>query len=175
MSDFISLLRSRRSIRRFTGEPLAAETLAIIEEALLRAPSSRDLRPWEFVFVRDAGLLRTLAQCKPHGAAFLANATCAIVICADERQSDVWVEDCSIAAIFAQLTAHSLGLGSCWAQVRNRDRSTQQSAEAYIRDVLGLSDQTRVECIIGLGHPAEDKPAISAEDLPRDKIRSSCP
>jgi hypothetical protein len=48
------------------------------------------------------------------------NGLIGIVVCGDRTQSDVWIEDCSIASILAQMASQSLGLGSCWIQVRNR-------------------------------------------------------
>ena len=77
-------------------------------------------------------MLGKLAKSKQHGSEFLKNAPLAIVICADSTKSDVWVEDCSIAAIIIQLTALSLGLGSCWAQIRDRQHDYEITAEGYI-------------------------------------------
>src|SRR5512135_530815 len=114
----IEILRFRRSIRKYIKKAIDGESLEIIKEALLRCPSSRGTNPWTFIFVDEADLLARLSKAKEHGSAFLKNAALAIVVCGDETRSDVWVEDCSIAAIVAQLTAHSLGLGSCWVQIR---------------------------------------------------------
>jgi hypothetical protein len=54
-----------------------------------------------------------LSQSKEHGSSFLKTGTWHRV-CGDETKTDVWVEDCSIASIIVQLTAQSLGLGTCW-------------------------------------------------------------
>lgn len=167
----IELLRSRRSIRKFTAEKIAPEAIELIIEAALRAPSSRGINPWEFVLVDDPVILKQLSESKQHGAEFLCDAPLAIVVCADNRKSDVWVEDCSIAAIVIQLTALSLGLGSCWAQIRNREYSREKTAESYVQELLGLPEEIKVECILGLGHPAEKKHPVAADKLQREKIR----
>lgn len=169
----IEMLRSRRSIRKFTSEKIAPETIEVLVEAALRAPSSRGINPWEFILVDDPELLCKLSEAKQHGSQFLKNAPLAIVVCADATKSDVWVEDCSIAAIIIQLTAVSLGLGSCWAQIRNREHDNGQSAEAYIQELLGLPEQIRVETVLGIGHPAEKKIPLAADKLQHDKIRSN--
>jgi len=171
MSEMIELLRRRRSIRKFTREKVAPEAVALLCEALLRAPSSRGINPWEFVVVDDAELLARLSLAKEHGAEFLKNAPLAIVICADSTRSDVWIEDCSIAAIIVQLTALSLGLGSCWAQIRNRMHAGGSSAEEHVRQLLGLPEQFMVEAIIGIGHPAETKIPVPAEALQYEKVK----
>jgi nitroreductase len=167
----IELLRTRRSIRKFTAEKVASEAVETLIEAALRAPSSRGYNPWEFILVDDPEILTKLSKAKLHGAEFLKGASLAIVVCADSTKSDVWVEDCSIAAIIIQLTAVSLGLGSCWAQIRNRQHDSEQSAETYVQGLLGLPEQVKVESILGIGHPAEKKNPVSADKLQHDKIR----
>ena len=167
----IELLRTRRSIRRFTAEKIAPDAVETLVEAALRAPSSRGNNPWEFILVDDPELLLKLSRSKQHGAEFLKGAPLGIVVCADSTKSDVWVEDCSIAAIIIQLTAVSLGLGSCWAQIRNRQHDTEKTAETCIQELLGLPEQIKVESILGIGHPAETKGSVSSDKLQHDKIR----
>jgi nitroreductase len=169
----IDLLRKRRSIRKYTQEPVSPEAMEALRETALRAPSSRGINPWEFIFVDDPALLKQLAGAKQHGSQFVGGAPLAIVVCADSAKSDVWVEDCSIAAILLQFTALSLGLGSCWAQIRNRGHDANRSAEEYLRQLLGLPEQVKVECIIGIGHPAERKLPLAADKLQREKIKKN--
>lgn len=167
----IELLRKRRSIRKFIQEKVDPETVELLIEALLRAPSSRGINPWEFVVVDDKELLARLSQSKKHGSEFLKNAPLAIVVCADSTRSDVWVEDCAIASILVQMAALSLGLGSCWVQIRKRTHDGGRSAEEYIRELLGLPDHVKVESIIGIGHPGETKAPVPARDLQYEKVK----
>jgi nitroreductase len=81
------------------------------------------------------------------------------------------VEDCAIAAIVAHLTAHSLGLGSCWIQIRNRAHSTEMTAEKYVQELLCLPSNLRVESIISIGCPGETKTPVPAEKLQYEKIK----
>jgi nitroreductase len=167
---FLQLLRARRSIRRYTDEPLTPELLEALQEALLRSPSSRGICPWEFVLIQDTELLEKLSRCKPHGASFLRDAALGIVVCGDETRSDVWVEDCSIASIVVQLAAHSLGLGSCWIQVRRRPHEDGGSAEAHIQALLDLPPHLRVLSMIAVGHPAQEKEGHPRGSLDWGKI-----
>lgn len=167
----IEILRTRRSIRKYQKRPIDTESLETLKEALLRCPTSMGNNSWTFIFVDAAELLERLSEAKEHGSAFVKNAALAIVVCGDERRSDVWVEDCSIAAIVAHLTAHSRGLGSCWIQIRNRFHSAEKSAETYIQELLGIPKNLRVEAIISIGFPAETRPAVPAEQLDFGKIR----
>ncbi|GAU09600.1 nitroreductase family protein [Desulfoplanes formicivorans] len=166
----LDLLRTRRSIRAFDARPVAPELVAALKEAVLRAPSSRSLNPWHFLFVTNTSLLATLATCKPHGAGFLKNAPLGVVVCADPSLCDVWVEDASIASLILHLTAHSLGLGSCWIQVRKRMHEQGAPASDYIKQVLDLPDHLEVESIIAMGYPKESPKGHPKESLLWDRI-----
>ena len=170
----IELLRNRRSIRKYTDKVIEPEKIEILKEAVLRSPSSRGIDPWEFIFVDDRELLQQLALCKPHGASFLEGAALGIVICAEEQKSDVWVEDCSIASILVQMVAQSIGLGSCWIQIRNRKFDDQMTSEDYIRKLLNIPDGLKVESIIALGYPAEKREPVPQENLKYEKVRINC-
>ncbi|BCS55346.1 nitroreductase family protein [Geobacter sp. SVR] len=167
----IELVRNRRSIRRYTAQRIDRTTLDLLVETLLRAPSSRNINPWEFVVVDEPAILETLATAKEHGSAFFKGAAAGIVVCADETKSDVWVEDCSIAAIMVQMVAQSVGLGSCWIQIRNRPHDRSTSAESFVQELLGLPAHIRVEAMIGIGHPAETRKPLSADQLQYGKVR----
>jgi len=167
---FISLLRKRRSVRRYSQVQIETEKLDTLVEAVLRAPSSRGADPWEFVVVTDKTLLKKLAKAKEHGSAFLENAACGIVVCADPERSDVWIEDASIASVTAHLAAASLGLGSCWIQIRERRHSATKSAESYISEILGIPQTLRIESIVAVGYPDEQAPGHPKESLKSKKV-----
>ena len=169
----IELLRARRSIREYSDRPIEPEKLELLKEAALRSPSSRNIDPWEFIFVDDRELLARLSRCKPHGAAFLERAALGIVVCGDSRESDTWIEDCSIASILVQMTAQSLGLGSCWIQVRNRMFDDQTTSEQYVQSLLRIPEHVKVQSIIAIGYPAERREPLPAEELKYWKIREN--
>ncbi len=167
---FIDLLRERRSIRQFLDKPVEKEKLDLLIEAMLRSPSSRGLNPWEFVIVTDKKILSDLSTAKPHGASFIKNASLAIVVCADSTKTDVWVEDCSIAALIIHLAAADLGLGSCWVQLRKRQYDSKTTSEQYVQKLLSLSDNMAVEAVIAIGYGKEDKPGHSQSTLLYDRV-----
>lgn len=167
---FFEHIRSRRSIRKFTTQPVEAEKIQLITEAALRAPSSRGRQPWEFYVVTNPSTLATLARSKMHGSAFLGGATLAIVVCADPSVSDVWIEDTAIAATYIQLAAQELQLASTWVQIRLRQHDQQTSSESFLREKLNLPAALQVASIIGIGYPAESLPGWKISDLPSGKI-----
>ncbi|MBN2592142.1 MAG: nitroreductase family protein [Sedimentisphaerales bacterium] len=167
----IGLLRTRRSIRKYTDKSVEQEKIEILKEAVLRSPSSRNIDPWEFIFVDDRELLKKLALCKPHGSRFLEHAALGIVICADSEKSDVWVEDCSIASILVQMVAHSMDLGSCWIQIRKRMYDDKTTSEEYIRSVLEIPVCMKIESIVAIGYPAESREPLKRHELKDEKVR----
>lgn len=167
---FIDLLRSRRSIRRFLDRPVEAEKVDLLVEAALRSPSSRGANPWEFVVVTDPQIIDRLSRAKPHGATFLAQAPLAVVVCADPKKSDVWVEDVSIAALILHLTATDLGLGSCWIQLRKRSHDQGKTAGEYAAEIVGPAPGLVVSAIMAIGYAAEHPQPHAQDALQREKV-----
>jgi nitroreductase len=167
----IERLRARRSIRKYTDKAIELAKIEILKEAVLRSPSSRNFDPWEFIFVDERELLKKLSLSKRHGSKFLENAPLGIVICGDGQKSDVWIEDCSIASILVQMVAQSLGLGSCWIQIRKRTHDDQMTSEEYVRNLLNVPEHLHVESIIAIGYPAEIKEPLPREQLKDEKVR----
>jgi nitroreductase len=169
----LEILRRRRSIRHYTGQAIAPETVDLLKEAVLRSPSSRGLDPWEFIFVTDKALLEALSSAKPHGAHFLREAALGVVVLGNEDKADTWIEDCAIASIILQLACESLGLGSCWVQIRLRPHDQEKSAEARAREILNIPPHLRVESIISIGYPAKSMAGHSRETLKDHLIRTN--
>ena len=171
MNTFFDLVRQRRSHRKFTNEPVAQADIEKIVKTALMAPAGKRANPWEFIVVTDAEVRNRLSTCKPAGGAFVKDAPVAIVVVGDSSKSDVWTEDCSIAAIYLQLAAEALGLGSCWCQVRLRSSINEgRMAADEVRDILSLPDNYQVECIISIGHKAEERSPFDESRLQIEKI-----
>jgi nitroreductase len=166
----LNILRLRRSIRKYRDKKIEREIVDRLKEAALRSPTSRGINSWRFLFVDDKIVLEKLSRAKESGSSFLSGAPLVVVICGEETESDVWIEDCSIASIILQLTGQTLGLGSCWIQIRRRLFGTGKSSEEYVKEVFTLSESWRVESIIAFGYPDEVKNPIPMDQLEYDKI-----
>ena len=169
----MSLIRQRRSIRKYKKKEVAPEKIDQLIEAALRAPSARGTNPWEFIVVDDKTLLEKISTAKPHGATFLRNAALGIVVCAKVDKSDVWVEDASIASIYIHLAAESLGLGSCWIQIRKRMYDENKTSERYIAEVLDIPSNLKVESVVAIGYPDEEKSPHSKDELQYEKVHAN--
>ena len=170
MESFASLIKQRRSTRKFTEEPLTPEQVEAILKAGLMAPSSKRSNPWQFIVVEDKEMLQKLAHCKNGGSAFLEGCSLAVVVCADVRAGEVWVEDASVASIYMQLQAEDLGLGSCWCQIRNRVTEDERDSNDYVRFLLQIPYQLDVLSIIGFGHKDQVRKPFDESHLQWEKI-----
>ena len=68
------------------------------------------------------------------------------------------------------MAAESLGLGSCWVQIRNRESSSGISSDQYIKELCCLPDTCSVEAVIALGYPNQNTAAHTEDDLLYDQI-----
>lgn len=166
---FLDLLQKRRSTRRYKDIPVEDEKVDAILKAALLSPSSRSIRPWEFVVIKNKETIEKLSKAKTHGSSFIKEAPLLITVIADTNKSDVTVEDASIAALIIQLATEDLGLGSCWIQIRNRENNNG-SAETYVKEVLGIPENYMVECIISIGYKNQNLPEYKDEEIQYEKI-----
>lgn len=114
--DIFEAIYTRRSIRKFTGEPVDDDALKMVLRAGFCAPSAHNYRPWHFVVIKNMSMLERIAQFHPY-AKMLPQAGCCIIVCGDkEKQGMVGflIEDCSAAIQNMLLAAHGAGLGAVW-------------------------------------------------------------
>ncbi len=169
----IDLIQNRRSCRIYTEQKVEADKIEALQKMALWAPTSKNNRPWEFVFVDNKDMLQQLSECKPHGAAFVKNSPLAIVVMANPAKSDVWIEDCSIAASYLQLGAENIGLGSCWVQIRERNHASGISASEQVKTILNAPANLEVACIITVGYKGKERRPYSNDDLLTERIHQN--
>lgn len=170
--ELLDFIEKRRSVRSYSGEKIPEEAITKILQAGLLSPSGRNIRPWEFILIRDKDTLLKLSKCRPHGPQMLSEADAAIVVIADTDKQDVWVEDCSIAMTLMHLTADSLGVGSCWVQGRLREAPDGGTAENYVRKLLGFPENYSLEAILSLGMPGSHPEPKYAKDVDMKKVHN---
>ena len=149
----LSLLKGRRSIRRYRPDPVPDEMIEQLLEAGRWAPSASNRQPWQFIVVRDEAILKQVAQ---HAAyyfirwAHVEEAPLLIVLCGDARNRiyrQFLHEDVGLAGSQIMLQAHALGLGTCW--IGGLDRKA-------IADVLKVPEHIEIVGLLTVGFPAED-------------------
>lgn len=170
MDSFSELIKMRRSMRKFTDEPIDADDVRLLLRSGLIAPSSKGTHSFEFVVVEDKEMLRAMSQCKAQGADFLAEAPLAIVVLADPALSDVWIEDASVAATHILLQAEDLGLGACWIQVRERYTEDERSAAAILCSLLNIPEERGIVCIVAVGHKGMERKPQNEDRLKWERV-----
>jgi nitroreductase len=158
----------RRTIRRFSPEPVGEEALLRLVDAGRMAASAGNRQPWRFVVVRDPDRAEALF----HNVAWLPatgdppegqQPTAYLVILAEvgadeaDRQERVRraASDCAAAAQNVCLMAHALGLGACWIGSVHRDNC---------RMLLGIPPELEIYAVIALGFPAESAMAEEVDN-----------
>ena len=139
---FEDLVCIRRSHRRFTEEPVSENDLRSILRAALMSPTGHGARNWQFITVRDADTLAFLSTVRPAGSAFLKGAAAVVAVLGEPQAQSTWIEDG----------------GSCWCQIRGREGTAEgKTAEDLVRERLGIPAQFAVLCLVGFGHPADER------------------
>ncbi|MBE6331089.1 MAG: NAD(P)H nitroreductase [Bacteroidales bacterium] len=170
MNSFHDLVIHRRSYRKYTSELLSPEQVRLILEAALMSPAGKRRNPWHFVVVEEKETLEALSKVKDSGAAPIAQAALAIVVCANPNESDTWVEDCSIASLQMMLQCADLGLGSVWIQMRNRGDENGNTATYNVQQLLQIPANYEVLSVISIGHPDEERKPYDTEKLQWEKV-----
>ncbi len=150
--ELIQTIFARRSIRKYTAEPVSEADIKTLLEAAMAAPSASNRKPWQFVVATGRQTLDSLAEAHPHGK-MLFEATLCIAVCGDLTTFErFWAQDCSAATENLLLAATALGLGAVWLGVYPREDRV-----AAIRQVLGLPETITPLNLVSIGHPAEEK------------------
>ncbi len=152
--EIMEAILTRRSIRRYTGEPVGEEQLRTVIRAGCHAPSAHNGQPWHFVVIREPDLLRQVAEVHPYAKMAPQAGTC-VVVCGDTaRQNTVGflVEDCSACIENMLLAARGLGLGTVWCGVHPVPKLVDA-----MRTFLSLPEGIVPVGMVVIGHGAEER------------------
>ena len=148
----VETIAARRSIRKFTGEPVSEEQIKMLISAGMNAPSARNTQPWHFMIIKNRDTINKMIEICPNGT-LMKGADTAVLVLGDLNDTDEYfVIDCSAAVQNMLLAAHEKGLGACWIGVYPREPRTQG-----IKDLFQLPEHIVPHSLIAIGHPAETK------------------
>ncbi len=149
MNDALDLLKSRRSIRKYTDQLVEEEKIQKCLEAAQWAPSASNKQPWEFMIVRDEETRKKLSKIHSYAKFVAQSPVIFIPLTNPEVHPKYHWADTALATLQYMIEAHSLGLGTCWAGV------IESSVEPEIRKLLGIPDHINVLGLVATGYPAE--------------------
>lgn len=159
MTEFIDVVKGRRSIRRYKDKEVPENLLNRVLDAVRWSPSWNNTQCWEIVVVRDGEGKRRLQDLVPtvnpaHKA--VVQAPVVLVLCGKLERSgyymgqpttkfgDWFMFDLGIAVQTLCLTAHDLGLGTVIVGLFDHGRTAQ---------VLKVPEGHAVVALIPLGYP----------------------
>lgn len=154
--DSLTCIFTRRSIRKYSGQPITDDQLHTILRAGFSAPTAMNTRPWQFIVIRDKAKLEAITKIHPYSK-MLPSAGCGILVCGDTVMNDnlyYLTEDCSAAIENMLLAAHALGLGAVWLGVHPRDERV-----AAMRELMELPEGIWPIGLMAVGVPAETREA----------------
>lgn len=166
--EALETILTRRSVRRFTDEPITDEELEKLLESAMSGPSCTNARDWQFIVVRERETLAKMAEANGPPAEPLRHCALAVLICGDLERAfppapDYWVIDGAIAGQNICLAAHALGLGAVWLG------TWPQMERVYgQRKLFGLPYSVVPHSIIALGRPAQE--AAAAPSAAQDAV-----
>jgi nitroreductase len=174
MPDFFEVLRTRRSVRSFSAEPVSRQDLQELIDSAIVAPTGMNLQPWAFTVATGSEVLQKLnsivvnilrsPEVQQHlasermkqivnapGYSIFYDAPALIVICGDTKVPGAMF-DCQLAAENLLLAAHAKGLGACYMGFL---LLAAENPEA--QKLLQLVDGFRMMAAAVIGHP-ENRP-----------------
>ena len=171
--EALSVIAGHRSIRAYSDQPVAPETLRLLAALALSAPAKSDLQQADIVKVADPEIRAAIAELIP-SMPWVKEAPAFFVICANGARLPAFsvlegesfandhldaffnaTVDAALVLAFAMLAAQGLGLGCCPISViRNHCEAVNRLLKLPAR-VVPLAGLT-------LGYPKDDKAVVPA-------------
>ena len=153
--DVFEAIRTRRSVRKYKDKQVPWDNVVTILHAGRYAPSAGNLQNWKFIVVKSDGKRNSIAKACLNQE-WIETAPVHIIVVAEPAQAERYygtrgarlytIQGCAAAIENMLLTAHSLGLGSCWIGAFDEDE---------IWRVLGLPEEVTVQGIVTIGYADE--------------------
>jgi nitroreductase len=158
--DIFELIRTRRSIRKFSDKPVPNEMIDRIIKAGTWAPSGLNNQPWKFAVIKNNELKKEISGLT-HYAKIVMSAETLIAVFLDNATSYDRTKDCQAVGACIQnmlLFTHSIGLGAVWLGeiLKSRDK---------VLKLVGGSEDLELMAVIALGHPASKGGQVSRKTL----------
>ena len=163
--DAIEAIRTRRSVGKFSTQPVGRETIEVLLEAGAQAPNHYKVRPWRFVVLRGesrdrlggvmAGIFHrrfpeapAQALAKERAKPFRSPVIIAVGVDEPSESKVQEIENICAAAAACEnilLAAHALGLGGHW-------RTGDAARDPEIKQFLGLSEKQHLIAFLYIGY-----------------------
>lgn len=156
MSSVMSNILNRRSIRAYTSKKVDRTDIIQILTAASWAPSGNNIQPWRFSVITNAKLIKELSSLTIYHN-WVQSAPCLIAVfldtkTVDDKISNIYLKHVQAIGAAIQnmlLTAHELGLGTCWIGeiLKNEDK---------VKKLIGIPSEMQLMAIISVGYSNKD-------------------
>ncbi len=171
MTDFMDILRGRRSIRKYKPDPVPENALAAVLEAVRWSQSWANTQCWELIVITDKAIRARLQEAVPKGNPSykaIVEAPVLLALCAELKRAgfykgnaaskfgDWFMFDLGVVTQNIALAAHAHGLGTVVAGLINHDAC---------KEVLGVPEGYELVSLMPLGYPGEQPPAPPRREI----------
>lgn len=155
----ISIIKNRRSIRKYTDKDISIDIINQILESGRWAPSGLNNQPWRFSVIKDISIKNELSKLTKYHRIIETSNTCIAVFynvgTGYNRDKDLM----SIGACVQNmlLTADSLNLGGVWlGEILNKKDD--------VNKLLDIDSENELVAVIALGYP-DESPQKDRKDM----------
>ena len=124
-----------------------------------RAPTGRNVQPWEFIVITNSDTRKALAGITDYGKFLVQAPACIAVYCRDTKY---YLEDGCAAVENILLAATGMGLGSCWIA------GDKKRYVDHISELLRVPPEYRLVALVSIGYPAE--PVVPKPKRPLQEV-----
>lgn len=172
--ELMECIKSRRSVRKYTDEPITHEVIEEIIDAARFSPSWKNTQIVRYNIIEDKEIMNKIATDCVLGFEFntktLSRATSILVVsyitkrCGYERdgsfstaKEDRWeMFDAGVATQTFCLAAHDKGVGTCIMGIFDEEK---------IAELIGLPENQKIGAVIAMGYPV-----FSPDAPPRKEV-----
>ena len=162
--DLLDVIRARRSVRKFSAEPVPWELIEKILEAGRWAPSGMNNQPWRFAVVTNRDTVTAISKLTHYSKVVLESQVLIPVFLDTEksyhREKDIQAIGACLQNMLLEI--HSLGLGAVWLGEIIRSGSE-------IRSLLHLPDSLDLMAVLAIGHP-DEQPRPTKRRAPKELL-----
>ena len=160
-TEFLELIQTRRSCRKYQAQQITDEELKAVLEAGTYAPTSRGLQAPYIVAIQNEDLRKKLGEMNAQIMGVTFNPyydapTYVLVFAPADAHNPIQDGSCILENMM--LAAHAIGLGSCWIhrerEMFEREMFDSEEGKRLMKD-WGLPDGLMGIGALALGYPAE--------------------
>ena len=178
--ELIDAIYNRHSVRFYTEEAVDKADIDKLIKAGIQAPSAMNVQPWSFGVIQDKALMQKISddtktyllasisekpflECyrqlfnTPEYNIFYHAPVLLTIFAKPEGPNPAC--DCALAAQNIMLSAHELGLGSCWIGFAQMSLNMPE-----LKEQLGIPKDYIAVAPIIIGHPSKISTAVLKRD-----------